>query len=188
MLSVRCKAKSVQRRPGREKRLVPRTDCACSPVQEGEGSHRAHEIHDDQREYASREQPKKNRMSVLGVEFSSEPDCDHFVHSTASDHGKKVPIVPIHQCDSNHRSKNHEEKRETEDRYEYVRQAGTSQKARVREEPPPSRLRDATDSNRSAVTCTNLSEALRWPDHLPRILTRAPDHDPSDFTRREFTF
>jgi hypothetical protein len=62
-------------------------------------------------------------MSVLGVEFSSEPNYDRFVHSTASDHGKKVPIVPIHQCDSNHRSQNHEEKRETEDRYENVRQA-----------------------------------------------------------------
>ena len=97
----RYKAKSVQRRRGREKRLVPRTDCACSPVQEGEGSHRAHEIHDDQQEYVSREQPKQDRMSVLNVKFSSEPNYDRFVHNTASDQGKKwLGLVPLAGCTS----------------------------------------------------------------------------------------
>ena len=65
-------------------------------------------------------------MSVLRVALSSERDCDRLVYRTANELGKRVPIVPIHQCDSNHRSKNHQEKRETEERYENVRHAGTS--------------------------------------------------------------
>jgi hypothetical protein len=32
-----------------------------------------------------------------------------------------VPVVVIHQCDSNHRSQNHEEKTQTKDRYKNVR-------------------------------------------------------------------
>jgi hypothetical protein len=52
-------------------------------------------------------------MQDSGVPVTPEPESDRRVDCPAGDLGKQVPIVAIHQGDSDHRSQNYKEKPQT---------------------------------------------------------------------------
>src|SRR5580698_10133573 len=88
-----------------------------SPIQEREGNHRSRKVDEDEREEVGREDAKQNPMQGSSVPVTTEPQSDRRVNCTPGELSKKVAIVTIHQCNSNHRSQNQEKKPQTYHRY-----------------------------------------------------------------------
>ena len=92
---------------------MPSIHSMRSPIQEREGHHRSYKVHEDEGEEVRWENPKQDPMQGSGVPVAAKPQSDRCVDRTASEFGKEVTIVTIHQCNSNHRSQDQEERPQT---------------------------------------------------------------------------